>query len=252
MVLNSLSQNFVIAFDFNTFYSDVNSEFIPLLHRQYLPYNTLEDFINSQITSVNFPGVDTPVAQQNIGLHQIAKRNGKDVEQQRSRQITMNIKTSESLLTYFICMRQYELFQQLGKYMPLYFPNLTISLLNDGGFTQFSYIFKQLTPTSLSGLELSYAARLGQFTTFTWSFNYNYYEVWAVSDNGKMECITSDYEPLIDFPKTNLDSDDEKYAKRTPEHRPVSTKNSMRVAPYANGLRSLSNYKPGVLSTSLK
>lgn len=223
---------------------------MPLVHRQYLPYNTLEDLINSQITSVNFPGINTPPVTQNIGLHNVAKRNGKDVEQQRDRSITLTIKTTESLLSYFICMRQYEIFQKLGQHIHMYLPNMSISLLSDGGFTQFTYVFKQLTPTSLSSLDLSYAARLGQFNTFTWSFNYNYYEVWAVNGEGGMTLITTDFVPQKDFVPQYVDSDNEEYQKRPAGHKPVSTKENSKKNAFQ--LHSMSVNRGGeLLSTKL-
>ncbi|MBO6272620.1 hypothetical protein J6O48_07550 [bacterium] len=56
---------------------------------------------------------------------------------------------------------QYMLFLKLGLLTELYMPNITVSLLDDGGFETVSYCYQQLTPTSLSDLSMSYAARLG-------------------------------------------------------------------------------------------
>ena len=118
-------------------------------------------------------------------------------------------------------------------------PNIYISLLNDGGYETFSYVYKQLTPTSISALELSYAARLGQFNTFTWSFNYNYYEVWSVNSEGKRELITTDFDPQLDFQQKYLDSDSYEYKQRPPGHEPISTKNAQKKV---SGLHSISNH----------
>ena len=128
-------------------------------------------------------------------------------------------------------------------------PNIHVSLLNDGGFETFTYIYKQLTPTSLSSLDLSYAARLGQFNTFTWTFNYNYYEVWAVNPEGKRELVVTDYDPQLDSQKEILDSDNPKYAQRPPGHEPISTKNAQYKI--AGGLHSMWKGDTGLLNTEL-
>ena len=110
--------------------------------------------------------------------------------------------------------------------MPLYMPDFRISLLNDGGFETFTYVYHQLTPTNISQLDLSYAARLGQFNTFTWQFSYNFYDIWTTDGDGHRTKINDIYVPQYDGPHEFLDSDSEKYNDR--KSRPISTKTRLR------------------------
>lgn len=227
MLLNNLDQAFVIALDFNWFYPSISETWMPILHRMYLPYVTIEDFFNSQITQITFPGAQSPTETQQLDLYQIQKRAGKQLDQLLSKQLTITVKTTESYISYFVARQQYAEYMKLGKYTPLYLPSIKVSLLNDGGFETVSYVYHQLTPTSLSDLSMSYAARLGSFNTFTWQFVYNYYDVWMTNEEGKREKVHSDYQIQKDAPREYIDTD--KHIEESNRiMKPISTREKLK------------------------
>lgn len=197
MLLNPLNQNFVVWFPANFFYNDVVKLWKPVCKRLYLPYLTLEDMFNAQITSVSFPSIQVSNVTQQMQNFQITKRGGKTLEQQMAKTVTLTIKLTESYMTYFIARQQMHLYLNLGKMFKedLYLPPLNITILDEGGFENITYTYYQLTPSALSDFDLSYAARPGSFTTFTWSFNYNYFNIWYRDENGQRK-------------KMNIDADD--------------------------------------------
>ena len=134
---------------------------MPLLERMWIPYVTLEDFFNSQITAINFPGFSTSNVQQKGRLYNIQKRPSIQENMAIDKSLTLTVKATESYISYFVARHQYDLFLRLGQLTPLYMPNITVALLDDGGFETVSYCYQQLTPTSLGDLSMSYAARLG-------------------------------------------------------------------------------------------
>lgn len=71
-------------------------------------------------------------------------------------------------------------------------PPLSVTLLDDGGFEIITYTYNQLTPTNLSDFELSYSARPGTFNTFTWEFEFNYFDIWYRSDKTHREKLSTD------------------------------------------------------------
>lgn len=223
MLLNNLQQNFVITTDLNWFYPEVVDTWLSVLHRMFLPYNTVEDFINSQISSVNFPGLSASNPAQDIQLYNVQKRIGKAFDQIVSKQLNLTIKTTESYISYFVMRDQYRRFLALGetaKY--LYMNPIKICLLNDGGFAMMEYVYKELTPSSISDLNLQYNQTVGNFNTFSMSFTYNYYDVYLVNANGKRELIASDFQPQMDFPQEHLDGASEKY--KNMKHKPLSSR----------------------------
>ena len=196
MLLNPLNQNFVVWFPANFFYNDVVKLWKPVCKRLYLPYLTLEDMFNAQITSVSFPSIQTSNVTQQMQNFQITKRGGKTLEQQMAKTVTLTIKLTESYMTYFIARQQMHLYLNLGKTFKedLYLPPLNITILDEGGFENITYTYYQLTPSALSDFDLSYSARPGSFTTFTWAFNYNYFNIWYRDENGQRKKMNIDVE----------------------------------------------------------
>lgn len=69
---------------------------------------------------------------------------------------------------------------------------------------------------------MSYAARMGQFNTFTWTFSYNYYDVYMRGEDGDRVLISKQYDPNIDGIIEYLDLDSEKYSQKV--HPGISSK----------------------------
>lgn len=222
MLLNPLDQNFVIALDYNWFYPDISMKWLPIMHRLYLPYITCEDFFNANITSINFPGITSAAVEQQGRMYKIKKRPGQQVDQLIEKTISLTVKTTESYISYFMARHQFDLFLRLGLSTPVYLPDISVTLLDDGGFETITYRYQQLTPISLGDLSMSYAARMGQFNTFTWTFTYNYYDVYMRGEDGDRVLISKQYDPNIDGIIEYLDLDNEKYSQKV--HPGISSK----------------------------
>lgn len=199
MILNNLPQQFVIYFDSNTFYPMVNETWLPVIKRMMLPYLSLEDFFNSQIQSLSFPGFNgSPVSQQ-MGLYNVKKRPGRAADQIQEKNLSLTVKLTESYISYFVARQQYDEFLALGPardVKELYMPSIFLSFLDDAGFETITYQMDELTPTGISDLSLSYAARIGSFNTFTWNFSYNYLSIWYRKPDGTRVLLNNDI--LID------------------------------------------------------
>lgn len=195
MLLNDLSQQFCIYFDYNTFYPEVNEVWKPLLKRMSLPYMNIEDFMNSQIQSFNFPGFSSNNPEQQIGLYPVQKRPGYQMDNIMRKEISITFKLTESYISYFIMRQQYDLFLKLITVKDLYFAPISVSLIDDAGFENITYIFHQITPKSISDLDLNYTSRLGQYHSFSMSFSFNYFDIWYRTEDGS--------KILIDYNKIN-------------------------------------------------
>lgn len=187
MLLNPLSQNCVIWFPANFFYNEVVKLWKPVFKRKFLPYLTIEDMFNAQITQISFPSVSVSNPNQQLQNYQITKRQGKQLDQTMSKNISLTIKLSESYMTYFIARQQMDLYFKYGQgtgIKNLYMPPLNVTILDEGGFENITYTYYQLTPQSLSDFDLSYSAKPGNFSTFTWGFQYNYFDIYYRDENG--------------------------------------------------------------------
>jgi hypothetical protein len=191
MVLNNLSQSLAIWFEPNFFYPIVQETWLPVLKRSGSPYMCIEDFMNGCIQSLDFPGLNAGEKTQQIGLFKVGKRPGYTAEQLMEKTFTLTIKLSESYVSYFIMRQQIEEFLSMADVKNLYMAPLTISLLDDFGFETMAYQYNQLTMTNISNISLSYAARLGQFNTFTVQYHYNYFDIYYRNENGTRELLSS-------------------------------------------------------------
>lgn len=74
---------------------------------------------------------------------------------------------------------------------------------------------------------MSYAARMGTFNTFTWTFAYNYYDVYIRNAKGERELISKEYDPYKDGNSEYLDLDNPKYKAKT--HPGISVKHKLNA-----------------------
>lgn len=191
MVLNNLSQSLAIWFQPNFFYPIVQETWLPVLKRMGSPYMCIEDFMNGCLQSLDFPGLSAGEKTQQIGLYNVGKRPGKTADQLMEKKFTLTFKLSESYISYFIMRQQIEEFLSMSDVKDLYMAPLTVSLLDDFGFETMAYQYNQLSMTDISNISLSYAARLGQFNTFTTSFRFNYFDIYYRNENGTRELLSS-------------------------------------------------------------
>lgn len=178
MILNNLSQQFAIFFEMNSIYPEVVETWMPIIKKNAFPFLSIEDYLNSQIQSINFPQFNAQNVSQNLGHYKVTKRTGFELDAAMDKSISIMFKMSESYITYFILRQQFELYLKYYNVKNLYWNPIKVSLLDDAGFETITYAFNQLTPTSISEISLSYAARAAQFNTFTMSFSYNYFDIW--------------------------------------------------------------------------
>lgn len=179
MILSNLSQQFVIYVGHNFFYPEITARWLPVIKRLSLPYLTVEDFMNAQIQTINFPSLNIPDVTQKMGSYKISKRGGFTTEQKMAKDINLTFKLTESYISYFIIREQIDLYYSFSRdFENLYWDPITIDLLDDSGHAIITYQELQITPTSLSELSLSYAARMGSYQTFTVNAKFNFFDIW--------------------------------------------------------------------------
>ena len=174
MILNNLSNQFVISLQKGFFYPEIVKKWSPIVKRLKLPYESLEDFINACTQSISFPSVELPSVDQQQQQFKIAYRGGKELEAVLDKNLTLTFKLSEGFISYWILFEQIEKFVQYGDSLP-FWPPLYVSFLDHHGFELVSFCFQKIIPTSLSAFDISYAQTTAEFNTFTMNLRYNRY-----------------------------------------------------------------------------
>lgn len=177
MVLNNCPQMFSIYFPSNFFYPEVKQKWEPIIEKMRLPYQTIDDFMNSQIQSVNFPGANLDISSQQRFQYEVTYPGGKELEPIINKDLTITFKLTESYISYWIIWDQVDLYlhytNEVTKHKPFWMEPINLAFLSDTGFLLTEFIFQEITPTSLSDLSLSYAAQVASYNTFTWGLKYN-------------------------------------------------------------------------------
>lgn len=183
MVLNSLSQQFTFYLSKNFFYPEVREMWEPVIKRMGLPYRNLEDFMSAQIKAVSFDTLSQTTVTQQGQQYTLTKRAGKPLDALQNKEIQVTFRLTESNLTYLILQQNFEIYLKLNDVKPLYWPPFVLDLLSDEGFVMYRQVYQQVTPTSITAFNLSYAAQLSEYTEFTMMFAYNYVDRYRVVDN---------------------------------------------------------------------
>lgn len=186
MVLNNKPQMFTLGFPQNFFYQEVIDKWSPFIERMQLPYLSLVDFMNAQIQSFVFPSLNIENASQQRGQYNVVYPTGKELEPLITKELSITFKLTESYASYFIWWDQIDTYlhyagpnlQNAGKIKkPCWMEPIHLMFLSDAGFSLRGYTFYEITPRSLSELNLSYAAQAASYNNFTVGLTYNRFDM---------------------------------------------------------------------------
>lgn len=177
MLLNALNNQFVVQLQKNFFYPEIHQKWEPVVKRLKLPYENLEDFMNSSIQSISFPSLNLDLVEQQQQHFRIAYRPGKELEPLFDKNLTITFKLSEGFITYWILFEQIEKFVKIYETNKPFWDPMYVSFLDHHGFELVVFSFEKIVPLSLSQFDISYATTAAEFNTFTLSLRYNRFKI---------------------------------------------------------------------------
>ena len=139
--------------------------------------------MNQQIQQVTFPSTNLDLAIQQRGQYEIAYATGKELEPEIGKVLNVTFKLTESYLSYWIVWHQVDLYLHyandvLGRNkMPLYMEPVKLGFLTDAGIQMLDFTFREIVPTNIGELTLSYAATVASYNTFSWSLRFNRFNI---------------------------------------------------------------------------
>jgi hypothetical protein len=175
MILNSRQNGFIFTFPKGFLDPSVVQKYEGYVKRMPVPYDTLNDFINATIQSVNFPTLRTVDTTEQIrpgGFKQTYK-SATTLQNLIQRDFTVTFKLGEGFINYWI------IYENIVKFLDFqnpeqYLPDFRLLLLDNEGVVMSSILLQQPTVTSLSELQLNYSSTTPQFSTFSVGFRCNY------------------------------------------------------------------------------
>lgn len=178
MILNARQNGFLIHFPKSFLHPDIIQKYEGYVKRMPVPYDTLNDFINATIQSINFPTlrtIDTAEQVRPGGFKQTYK-SSTTLQNLIQRDFSVTFKIGEGFINYWI------IYENIVKFLDFqnpeqYFDDFRLLLLDNEGVIMTSVYLQQPTVTSLSEIQLNYASTTPQFSTFTVGFKCNYVNI---------------------------------------------------------------------------
>ena len=178
MILNARQNGFIFNFPKGFINPSVVEKYEGYIKRMPIPYDTVNDFINATIQSVNFPTLRTvdSVEQVRPGGFKQTYKSATTLQNLIQRDFTVSFKLGEGFINYWV------IYENIIKFLDFqnpeqYLPDFRLLLLDNDGIIMASVILQQPIVTSLSEIQLNYSSTTPQFTTFTVGFRCNYVNV---------------------------------------------------------------------------
>ena len=173
MILNAKNSNFVLKLPTNFLYPEVVEKYNRYLIHDPNPYNNLVDYVNASIQSVNFTGFGYDPAPQTLYDDFVKWKRGWNSTKMLNKTFTISFKTYEGFINYWILREQFIQFLDYDTENEFLAP-ITLSFLDHAGFELFKYTFEQVLMIGIGDLDMSFAANMPEFNTFSIDFTYNY------------------------------------------------------------------------------
>ena len=173
-ILNARANSFYFVFPKGFFPDVVHGKYIDYLKKQPTPYDTLTSYMNSTIQSVTFPSMSMDSSEQvrNLGKR-ITYQSATPVQDLFNREFQISFRIAEGFVNYFIMLEtllDYLDFKNPG----VYIQNLPLRTLDNEGNIITTVMFKEVTLTSFSELNLNYTQNNPSVYTFNVGFKCNY------------------------------------------------------------------------------
>jgi hypothetical protein len=178
MILNARQNGFIFNFPKGFIVDSVVEKYEKYVKRMPIPYDTVNDFINSTIQQVNFPTLRTIDTTEQIrpGGFKQSYKSATTLQNLIQRDFTVTFKLGEGFINYWI------LYENIIKFLDFqnpdqYLQDFRLLLLDNEGVIMASVLLQQPIFTSLSEIQLNYASSTPQFSTFSIGFKCNYVDV---------------------------------------------------------------------------
>jgi hypothetical protein len=177
MLLNPKGNSFYFVFPRGFFPPVVVDKYLPYIKKQPIPFDNINDYMNSTIQTIGFPGMNIDSVEQvrNLGK-KISYKSSTPVQDLFSQDFTVGFKNADGFINYFIMLDTILHFLNFEN-PQLHLQDLPLRIMDNEGNIVMSVTFQGTILTSYSELQLSYASNTNQFTPFTLGFKCNYIDI---------------------------------------------------------------------------
>lgn len=177
MILNPRSNNFYFNFPKGFFPQRVTEKYLSYINKQPIPFDTVEQYINSTIQSISMPSLTLDSVEQVRKLgKKIAYKGSSPIQDLFSKEFNVNLKITEGFISYWIMLDTILDFVNFSN-PQVFLMNLPVRIMDNQGDIIASVTFQEVLFTSFGEIELNYSSNNPQFTTFSVGFKCNYLDI---------------------------------------------------------------------------
>ncbi len=176
MNLSSLSDQFVFNLPSDFIQKSIEDKYMPILRKNHCLYDTVIDYLNSNIKDIVLPSVAFEnVTQRMIRGKEVYWKSAKNIYDSYTRELDITFRSVNSHLNYII-MQDIATRHYLDT-TNNYTKPLIVTILDRHRDAIFDMTFRSVTLKSLSEMRLSYSGMQLDEKTFTMQFAYNYLDI---------------------------------------------------------------------------
>jgi hypothetical protein len=177
MILNSRASNFYFVFPKGFFPASVVEKYTPYIKQAQTPYDTLTQFMNSTIQSINFPGMALSQSSQTKYLgKKVSYKGSTPVQDMFNQEFTVTFRMGDGFINYWIMLDTVLHFENFLN-SQVYIEDLPLRFLDNQGNILVTNTFKQIIMTSISEVQLNYTQNNPQVSTFSVGFKSNFMDI---------------------------------------------------------------------------
>jgi hypothetical protein len=205
MRIGSQNNQFVFNFPVDFIEPYLYEQFDKLLEKNFIPYDTVVDYINSTIKEIVFPSASFENKEQHLRRGKVVGwKDSKSVFDTFTNELDVTFRAVDSYLNYFI-MLQILIEFYLNNHKEQ-IPMFHLDILDKDGTLIYTIMFEEILLKSIGEIRLGYQMYDVGEKLFTITFRYNFIDIrWELNDDD-INTSTSIFDVPIEFTPGRLDN----------------------------------------------
>jgi hypothetical protein len=204
MRLSSQNNQFIFNLPIDFIEDYLYEEFERMMVKNFVPYDSAIDYINSTIQEIFFPGMSFGTVDQTFKRgKKISWKEAGNIVDKFTNELDITFRSIDSWINYYMLQQiLVEFYLNCKKH---YIPTFSLQILDKDGSLLYTILFGDVLLKSISEVRLGYQKYELDNETFTVTFQFNWIYIYWELDDDYLDTNVSIYDIPIDFKPGKLD-----------------------------------------------
>ena len=177
MLLNPKQNSFFFQFPKGFFPEIIVEKYMPYLKKQPIPFDSLQQYVNSTIQTISFPGLQIDSVEQVRPLgKKVTYRGSTPIQDLFSKDLAIQFRLVDGFINYFILLDTILWYINFAQEQ-VFIQDLPLRIMDSEGNIVVSATFQKAILSSFSELQFAYTANAPQDANFSMGFKFNYLDI---------------------------------------------------------------------------